>query len=139
MGRKLRRAKTTKRAFNLKLKKGTTYSIVQVIFFSLAALVLISFSRRGSILIEINDFLWRMFAWSTLFLPFIFLTGALLVSKVKNPLGQPNVVIGSILFFISIATLGRSGVLGSEAWGGTATLITATGAFIVLLETKLVG
>lgn len=139
MGRKLRRAKTTKRAFNLKLKKGTTYSIVQVIFFSLAALVLISFSRRGSILIEINDFLWRMFAWSTLFLPFIFLTCALLVSKVKNPLGQPNVVIGSILFFISVATLGRSGVLGNEAWGGTATLITAPGAFIVLLGTTLVG
>jgi S-DNA-T family DNA segregation ATPase FtsK/SpoIIIE len=80
-----------------------------------------------------------MFAWSTLFLPFIFLTCALLVSKVKNPLGQPNVVIGSILFFISIATLGRAGLLGLKAWEGTATLITAPGSFIVLIGTTIVG
>jgi S-DNA-T family DNA segregation ATPase FtsK/SpoIIIE len=139
MSRKLRRAKSTKRAFNLKLKKGTTYSIVQIFFFALAALVLISFARRGTILIEINDILQRMFAWATLFLPFIFLTCALLVSKVKNPLGQPNVVIGSLLFFVSITTIGRAGLLGLKAWEGTASLITPAGSFIVLMGTTLVG
>ncbi len=129
----------TKRSFHLKLKKNTVYSIVQVLFFIFAALVSVSFARRGLILIRFNDLLIASFSWATFFLPFIFLCLALLVSKVRNPLGQPNVVVGSLLFFISIATLGRAGSIGKAAWEGTASLITPAGAFIILLGTTVVG
>lgn len=129
----------TKRSFNLKLKKQSVYSIVQVIFYALAALILVSFARRGLILIKFNDFLIASFSWATFFLPFIFLTFAMLVSKVKNPLGQPNVVIGGLLFLISIATIGRAGIVGKAAWEGSSSLITPAGAFIVLLGTTIVG
>lgn len=134
-----RRRRSTRRAFNLKLKKGTVYSIVQVFFFALTGLILISFSRRGLILVRFNDVLMSYFSWATFFLPFISLSFALLVSKIKNPLGQPNVVIGILLFFVSIVTLGRAGGVGRLAWGGASQLITPAGAFIVLLGTTLVG
>ncbi len=67
------------------------------------------------------------------------MTFALLVSKLKSPLSQPNVLIGSLLFFVSITLLARAGVLGRMAWEGVAVLITPAGAFIVLLGTAVVG
>lgn len=137
MSKKHRRI--TKRKFNLKLKRATVYSISQVIFFSLAALVLISFARRGLILEKLNDFLVLYFAWATIFLPFIFLSFAFMLSKIKIPLSQPNVVVGSLLFFISMATIGKAGVLGLTSWGAIASLVTGVGAFIILLGTSIVG
>ena len=134
-----RHRRSTKRAFNLRLKKGTVYSIVQVFFFALAGLILVSFSRQGLVLVRLNDLLISAFSWTTFILPFLFLSFALLVSKIKNPLGQPNVVIGGLLFFVSVLTMGRAGAIGKMAWGGASSLVTPIGAFIVLLGTTLVG
>jgi S-DNA-T family DNA segregation ATPase FtsK/SpoIIIE len=134
-----RRRRKNKRAFRLKLKKSTVFSIVQVIFFTLAGLVIVSFARQGLLLVKLNDYLIKFFSWTTVFLPFIFITFAFLVSKFKILLGQPNVVIGSLLFFISITALTRAGLAGEAAWAGMATLITGIGAFIILLGTTIVG
>ena len=48
-------------------------------------------------------------------------------------------MIGSLLFFISLASLSRAGIAGKAAWEGVATLITPIGAFIVLFGTTFVG
>lgn len=136
--KKRRRAKS-KKAFKLKLKKGTASSISQVAFLSLALLTIISFSRQGILLVRLNDLLVYYFSWTTVILPFIFLSFALLISKSRGPLSQPNVTVGSLLFFVSILTLTRAGFLGSAAWEGIAALITSFGAFIVLLGTTIVG
>lgn len=134
-----RKRRKSKRAFRLKLKQGTVYSIAQITFFALAGLILVSFARQGLLLIKINDFLVQNFSWTTLFLPFIFLSIGFLFTKLKIPLGKPNVVIGILLFFVSLATLTRAGNLGIAAWEGMATLITGVGAFIVLFGTAVVG
>lgn len=135
-----RRKRTkSKKAFRLKLKQGTIYSIAQIFFFVMAGIILVSFARQGTLLVKINDFLIENFSWSTLFLPFIFLSIGFLFTKLKIPLGKPNVVIGILLFFTSVATLTRAGNLGIAAWEGMATLITGVGAFIVLLGTAVVG
>ncbi|OGM15885.1 hypothetical protein A2V56_05225 [Candidatus Woesebacteria bacterium RBG_19FT_COMBO_42_9] len=128
-----------KRKFNLRLKRATIFSISQIVFFALAALIIISFTRRGLILVKLNDLLVDSFSWATIFLPFVFLSLAFLLSKIRIPLSQPNVLVGSLLFFISIATLGRAGSLGRLAWEGVASLITKIGAFIVLLGMSLTG
>lgn len=133
------RKRFNKRAFRLRIKKATAYSIAQVAFFSLAALVVVSFARQGLILVRLNDFLVNYFSWTTIFLPFILLSFGFLVSKFKSPLGQPNVLVGGVLFFISVLSLFQAGILGKEAWEGVATLITKAGAFIVLLGTSFVG
>lgn len=123
----------------LKLKKETVYSIVQILFFALALLVIVSFSRRGLILVRLNDLLVEFFGWSTILLPFIFLSFAFLLSRIKIALAQPNVIVGSILIFISLSSMSKAGFLGSAAWEGIASLVTPVGAFIILLGTTIAG
>ena len=128
-----------RRSFNLKLKKGTVYSIAQVVFFALAGLILTSFARRGAALVFINNFLVVNFSWTVVFLPFIFLAFALLVSKIKTPLSRPNVIVGGLLFFISLVSISRAGTVGRAAWDGVSSLVTGVGAFIILLGLCMVG
>ncbi len=133
------RKRFTKRGFRLKLKKETVFSISQIFFFALAGLVLISFSRQGAILLKFNSFLMTYFSWSAVFLPFLFLAFAFLISKVKFPLGQPNVVVGGLLFFVSVMALGRAGKIGIMSWEGVSALVTGIGAGIILIGTAFVG
>ncbi|MCX6705732.1 MAG: hypothetical protein NTV24_01330, partial [Candidatus Woesebacteria bacterium] len=128
-----------KRAFRLRLKKQTVFSIAQIFFLVLAGLIVLSFLRKGLILIKINDVLITYFSWTVVFLPFIFLSFSFFVSKLKGPLSQPNVLVGILLFFVSIASLTRAGILGGNAWDGISGLITNMGAFIIFLGTSLIG
>ncbi|MBI3443459.1 DNA translocase FtsK [Candidatus Woesebacteria bacterium] len=138
--RKHRRSgRVPRRSFKIRLKKGTVYSIAQVLFFALAGLTIVSFARQGLILIRLNDLLITVFGWATVFLPFIFLSFAFLISKFKNPLSQPNVLVGGVLFVISVAVITKSGLAGKSAWEGIETLITPAGAFIVLTGATIVG
>ncbi len=123
----------------MKLKKESMFSISQIIFFSIAGLILISFSRQGMILAGFNEFLLKYFSWSSIFLPFIFLSFALLLSKVKFVLGQPNVVVGGILFFISVMALGRAGTAGETVWASIAELVMGVGAGIIFVGVGMIG
>ncbi len=136
--KRLKRAKQ-KKSFEFRLKKGTVYSIVELLMISIAVLLVISFSRQGKLLIIVNDWLMNYFSWTSIFLPFIFLVMGLLFSRFKTPVSQPNVVVGSILFFISIMGLTKAGVLGKGVWEGIEPLLTKTGAFFSLLTSSLVG
>lgn len=138
MAKKHKRMKS-KKAYKVKLKPQTVYSIAQVAFFLAAALVIISFARQGLILVRLNDFLISYFSWTTVFLPFIFLSFGLLISKLRTPLASPNVSVGIVLFFVSILSISRAGTLGTYAWDGVATLVTPVGAFVILLGTCVVG
>lgn len=138
MSKKRRKVKS-KKAFRVKLKPATIYSIVQVMFFSLAGLILISFARQGLLLVKLNDLLILYLSWTSVFLPFVFVVSALMVSKLRTPLGQPNVLVGGVLFYLSILSLSRAGIAGSIFWDGIATLITGVGGVIVLLATSFVG
>lgn len=136
---KHRRHRLDKRGFKLRLKRETVFSIAQILFFSVAGLILISFSRQGAILMRLNDLLISYFSWSAIFLPFIFLSFAFLISKAKLVIGQPNVIVGSLLFFLSVMALGRAGIMGAEIWGAISILITGIGAGIVLVGTAAIG
>src|SRR3989304_230834 len=136
---KRRRKTKSKKAFKLKLKPATIYSIVQVTFYILAGLILVSFTRNGLILLKLNDFLIYLFSWSAVFVPFIFITFGLMVSRLRIPISQPNVVVGALLFFISVMFLTQAGFIGSRGWNGISNLITDAGAFIVLIGTSFVG
>src|SRR4030042_5190256 len=129
----------SKKAFKVKLKPATIYSIVQIAFYILAGLIIVSFTRRGLILVKLNDLLLGLFAWTTIFIPFIFISFGLLVSRLRIPLSQPNVVVGMLLFFISVMFLTKAGRVGINGWNGISSLITDAGAFIVLLGTSFVG
>ncbi len=134
-----KRTRITKRGMRLKLKKETSFSIAKIFFFALAALIWISFLREGAILLKFNDLLVTYFGWTSIFLPFIFISFAFLMIKTKFPVGQPNVIVGGMLFFISVMTLGRAGVIGLNSWDGMSALITNIGSVIVLLGTSVIG
>src|SRR3989344_360121 len=134
-----KRKRRSKKSFQLKLKRETMFSIAQISFFALAGLVIVSFARQGAVLIKLNEILLQYFGWATLFLPFTFISFGFLISKFKNPLGQPNVIIGSLIVFVSLSTLGKGGSMGALAWEGVSSLITSAGAFIVLFGTAVVG
>ena len=129
----------SKKAFKLKLKPGTVYTIAQITFYVLAGLILISFTRNGLVLYKLNELLMKLFSWSAVFIPFIFIAFGLMVSHLRVPLSQPNVVIGTLLFFVSIVFLTKAGQVGESGWGGISNLITDMGAFMVLLGTSFVG
>lgn len=60
MSKKSKRIKS-KKAFKVKLKPGVIYSITEIVFFLLAFLVIISFSRQGLALRYVNDILISLF------------------------------------------------------------------------------
>src|SRR5260221_7064388 len=128
-----------KRSYKLKMKPDTAKSISQIIFFSFAALVVVSFSREGSILVKLNDLLLQLFSWTSLLLPFIFVSFGFLLSKFKRPLGQTNVIIGFLLFFISINALTQAGSIGIQSFSSVSGLLTGFGAFILYFGVMLVG
>jgi S-DNA-T family DNA segregation ATPase FtsK/SpoIIIE len=134
-----KRKRFTKRGFRLRLKRETVFSISQIVFFAIAGLILISFSRQGVVLLKFNEILLKYFSWASIFLPFIFLAFAFLLSKVKFVLGQPNVIVGILLFFISLMGLGRAGTIGIIIWDSIAALVTAVGAAIIFAGVGLVG
>lgn len=138
MSKKLKRKKD-KRAYQLKMKPETLHSIGQIIFFAVAALIVVSFSREGLILLRLNDFLLKYFSWSSILLPFIFVSFAFVLSRFKRPLGQPNVIIGFLLFFVSINAITQAGVIGSDSWQAVAGMITQPGAFILFLGISFIG
>ncbi|MBI1864063.1 DNA translocase FtsK [Candidatus Woesebacteria bacterium] len=140
MGKKKKKNRAkNKKAFRLKLKPHTVHSVAQLTFFAMAALISISFARRGLILIGINDFLFDFFGWATIFLPFIFLSFGFYVSKFKNPLSQPNVVLGGLIFSISMTALTKSGKIGLQISDFFITLLTSTGATVLFLAMLFIG
>lgn len=131
--------KKDRRSYKLKLRPDTAKSISQIIFFALAGLVVVSFSREGSILIRFNTLLLEFFSWTAILLPFIFISFAFLLSKYKRPLGQPNVIVGFMLFFISINAITHAGKVGLNTWESVSALVTGFGALILYLGVMVIG
>lgn len=128
-----------RKAFRLKLKKHTVFSIAQVLFLSCAALIMVSFARQGALLTAFNDIFLKNFGWTSIFLPFILLVSGLMLSKFRTPINQPNVLVGALLFFLCLTALTRSGFIGKESWGAIETLITGVGAGLVYFGGALIG
>jgi len=128
-----------KKTFRLKIKKKTFYSIGSIFFFGLALFIILSFSRQGTLLIHLNEFLTRIFGWGVLFLPFLLLVSGLMLTMFRTPLNQPNVLVGGILLFASLLSLTKAGSLGEEIWWQVSNLITPMGSFLIFFGGALIG
>jgi len=123
----------------IKLKKSTVFSVVSIGFVLLAAIIVFAFLRQGTILIRLNEFLWRLFGFVSFLLPFIFVSLAISFSRFKTPLREPNVFIGAVIIFLSLLGLFKSGLAGFWLWDKIAILITGAGAFLLFLGGVLIG
>src|SRR3990167_7222461 len=136
MGRKRGRRRAP---FKLKLRKDTLYSIASVLLISAGALLIISFSRQGVILDQVNAFLTVQFGWTALLVPFLFVAAGLMLTQLKWKVTKPNVLLGNLLFIISAMALTGAGNIGKELWLNIAALISKPGAVIILLGSVAIG
>lgn len=120
------------------LKKGTVYTLsaITLIFTAIASAV--SYTRNGSALIQLNDFLGNFFGFFAFLIPVVLVLVGLFVLQMKNSLSKPNISVGFIVFTISILGLFQSGMVGHDLFfyisniiGSILTIILfALGAFI---------
>lgn len=131
--------KILRRSFKLKIKKKSIYSIGSLFFLGLTIFTILSFSRQGILLIHLNSVLNRFLGWGIYFLPFLFLVSALMLTKFKTPLGQPNVLLGGILLFLSLLGFSKAGVFGLTISQQISDLITPLGSFLIFSGGALIG
>ncbi|MBU1071354.1 DNA translocase FtsK [Patescibacteria group bacterium] len=125
--------------FKLNLKKDTTNSILAIMIAGIGCLLAVSFSRQGPVLSSVYDLGSRLLGWTYILTPFIFISGGLLLTKVKWPIATPQVFIGSLVALISLAGLTKSGQIGQQLFLSISALITSPGAYIFYLAGVLIG
>lgn len=128
-----------KNPFKLKLKKHTLYTISSVFLFSLAAIIIFSFSRQGVILNRLFILFTHYFGWGVLFLPFLMIAAGLMLARLQWKITRPNVFVGSAILSFALISLTRAGLIGSQIWYNLAALISSFGAFFVLVGFVFIG
>lgn len=125
--------------FQLKLKTETLSSIAAVLIIAFGGLISISFSRQGPVLTMIYDYGSLYFGWALLLLPFIFISGGFLVTKVKWQISRPNVFVGALVCLLSLIGLTKAGQIGFQVFDSIATLITPAGSTLLFLTGLFIG
>lgn len=133
---KKRRAKP----FKLKLKKKTVYTLFAIGCFLAASILFLSFSKRGPAALAINLMLADKFGSLAFMFPIVFIfLGFLFLHMKRLYLSRLNVSLGYILFFVSLISLTRTGVVGQEVFSILAEILSPRGADIVFISGLLVG
>jgi DNA segregation ATPase FtsK/SpoIIIE, S-DNA-T family len=125
--------------FKLSLKKDTTNSILALLIAGIGGLLAISFSRQGPVLSWIYNLGSQSLGWTYILTPFLFISGGLLLTKVKWPIATPQVFIGSLVSLVSLSGLTKSGQIGQQLFLSIATLITPPGTYLFYLVGMLIG
>jgi len=123
MPKRKKRRSYKRRSKGLQLKKGTVYTLsaVGLVFAAIASAA--SYTRNGSALIQINDYLINFFGFFSFLIPIICVLVALFILQMKNSLSRPNISIGFIVFTISILGLFQSGMVGHDLFFYTNNII----------------
>ncbi len=122
-----------------KIKDQTLYTVLSILLISLSVLIWLSFLQQGSILSSLNKYSLNFFGWGSLILPLVLITFSLLFLKIKTPFSKANISFGMLLSFICLLALTQSGFIGEQIWGNFVSLISAVGAFIVLVGMFFIG
>ncbi len=133
-----KRGRRTK-PFKLKLKKDSLRSIAAVSLITLGGLVSISFSQQGPILSKIYQLGSHLFGWGLIGLPFIFILGGLVITKVKLEAAKPHIFLGALIILLSLITLFQSGEIGSQVFISFKSLITSPGTYLFFFSGTLIG
>lgn len=123
----------------LKIRTETLYTIVGLILVALGLLVMVSFTGQGVILTKINAILIKLFGVSMLYLPFIFISGGLVMFQTKWAWSKPHVLLGT--FIMMIGTMGaiKSGDAGLKSFTNLSQLVTPYGAMVIFMTLILIG
>ncbi len=126
--------------FKLKLKKKTVYTLFAIASFLVTVICLLSFSKRVGAVLYFNQILNGLFGSLAFLFPLVFFfIGFLFINSKRLYLSRLNVTLGYILFFFSLLSLTRSGVIGQQIFFVLAEIISPRGADIVFIGGLLVG
>ncbi len=129
-----------KTSFKVKLKKSVIYSITAILLFAIAGLIWLSFTKQGPLLTTLYSLLTTQFGiLTTFFLPFPFIVGGLMLTKIRSSLAEPHVFIGSFVVLAALAGLSRGGQLGSQLWQGSSAFLSPIGAGLFLIAGLSIG
>ena len=107
--------RSRRKRFSFNLKKGTVYSIFAVLCFCISGLSLISFISNGPTPVRIQNLLNEYFGATAFFASLVPLFFGFFCLRIKKfYLSRPNVAIGYLLGFISLAGLTKSGLMGAS-------------------------
>ncbi len=120
-----------KAPFKLKIRVETIYSLGALTLFALGGLLIFSFSGQGALLQAINDAMRTTFGPAALIVPFLFFSAGLVLIGAKWSFAKPQVLLGSIMLLLSVATLGEMGTLGSDMFQNVSTLILPIGTYFL--------
>jgi S-DNA-T family DNA segregation ATPase FtsK/SpoIIIE len=124
----------------VRLKKTTLHSIAAILLFSAAGLIWTSFVRQGLLLSRLNTLLLEQFGLvPALFLPFPFIIGGLMITKIKSFLAESHVFVGSLLIIAALTGLFHGGQLGLKLWLNTSLFLSDPGSFLFLLTGLGIG
>ena len=140
MGRK------KKSRFGIRLNGKTVLNILGFFLIIIGLIMLASFlhmftdSSQGAVLAKVNTQLLELFGGLSIFAPFIvmLLSGHFFNSK-KLKFVKLNVTIGSLVVFISLIGILRSGIVGKSIFDNLTIDFTALGALSILLIGTIIG
>ncbi len=125
--------------FKVDLKKDTINSILAIVVVGLGGLLAISFSRQGPVLSQIYQVGSQLFGWTFILMPFIFVSGGLILTKINWPIASPNVFLGSLITLIALTGISRSGNVGKQLFLSISSLVTKAGAYLFYLISVFIG
>jgi S-DNA-T family DNA segregation ATPase FtsK/SpoIIIE len=123
-----------KQPFLLKLPRETLYTLASTGLILFGGLIMVSLSRQSSFLELIFKFFSSLFGWGILFLPFLFLSAGLMLTRLKWRITKPNVFVGSAILLISSVSLTQAGTIGQQIWTSLTGLIYRSGTLLVLIS-----
>ena len=125
--------------FQLSLKKETVNSILAVLIMGLGLLISVSFSKQGVFLTKIYDVGTLLLGWSLVLIPFLFVSGGLLLTKVKWAIASPHVFLGSLISFLSLTGMTQAGAVGLQLFLSISSLVTVPGTYIFYVIGFFIG
>ncbi|MBI3981092.1 DNA translocase FtsK [Candidatus Microgenomates bacterium] len=133
------RKRAYRKKLKIKLKKETIYTIVQLGLLGVAGIVTLSFFQQGSVLSYINETVTRYLGWGKVLLPLVLFMLSFQLTKFKFFLARTNVVIGTVLIWLTLLGLTKSGDVGFTVWSNFETILGGVAAFLILVLAFVVG
>lgn len=129
----------------LALEKKTITSIIGFSLLAGAVLLLLSFFTKAGALLQLREYFYNLFGIGTFVVPILVALVSLLFLGLKNRFAQANVIAGttgallSAVGLLSAFSPELGGLVGSSLWVVVKSIVTAPGAFFVLLFTLLIS
>lgn len=123
-----------------RINKKSFFNILGFLIFSFGAILLLSFFKKGRILIALNNFLTFWFGFLSFLFPFmIIIFSSHFFNTKKIKISKPNITLGLLLIFISFLAITQSGEAGKIIFENLKQDFSTLGAIFILSTIFFIG